>query len=110
VKPAKVSRKARLDLEKIRDTIAKDNPEAAARVWNAFLDTADLLADNVEAGVKIINAPTRHTDVRWFVIPRFRNYLIFYRPHEDSILVLRVLHAARDWTRFFGDVGAKPES
>jgi plasmid stabilization system protein ParE len=103
VRPAKVSKRARRDLEKIRDHIAADNVEAAARVWEAFLDTADLLADNFEAGIRIINAPPRHADVRWFVIPRFRNYLIFYRRHSDTILVLRVLHATRDWTRFFGD-------
>ena len=101
MKPARVSKRARQDLEAIRDYIAGDNPEAAEQVWGALLDTADLLADNVEAGTKIINAPQRHADVRWFVIPRFRNYLIFYRPYEDTILVLRILHAARDWTRFF---------
>jgi len=55
VKPAKVSKKARQDLERIRDHIAKDNPEAAAQVWDAFLNTADLLADNFEVGVKIVN-------------------------------------------------------
>jgi len=103
VKPARISRKARQDLESIRDHIAKDNPDAADRVWNAFLDTADLLAENSETGNKIINAPARYADVRWFVIPRFRSYLIFYRPYGETILVLRVLHAARDWTRFFGD-------
>ena len=26
---------------------------------------------------------------------------MFYRPFEDTIMVLRILHAARDWTRFF---------
>jgi len=108
VKPGKVSKRARQDLEKIRAYIAKDNPDAAAQVWDAFLDTADLLADNPETGNKIINASTRHVNVRWFVIPRFRNYLIFYRPQEETILVLRVLHAAKDWTRFFGN--ARPES
>ena len=31
-----------------------------------------------------------------------RNYLIFYMPFQSTILVIRVLHAAQDWTRFFG--------
>ena len=32
---------------------------------------------------------------------KFRNYLIFYKTFRDTILVIRVLHAAQDWTRFF---------
>ena len=103
--PAKISRRAERDLEGIRDYIATENPEAAERVWQAFLDTADLLARNAEIGRHILNASPRHADVRWFVVPRFRNYLLFYRPFQDTILVLRVLHASQDWTRFFG----KPE-
>ena len=102
---AKISRRAERDLEEIRDYIATENPEAAERVWQAFLDTADLLARNAEIGRHILNASPRHADVRWFVVPRFRNYLLFYRPFQDTILVLRVLHASQDWTRFFG----KPE-
>jgi len=27
--------------------------------------------------------------------------LIFYQPFENTIVVVRILHAARDWTRFF---------
>jgi toxin ParE1/3/4 len=102
VSPARISRRAERDLEEIRDYIATENPEAAKRVWQAFLDTADFLARNVEIGRHILNAGPRQADVRWFVVPRFRNYLIFYRPLQGSILVLRVLHASQDWTRFFG--------
>ena len=102
MKPARISKWAQRDLEKIRDYIARDDPDAARRVWNACLDVADLLAENAEAGTKILNASHRHANVRWFVVPRFPNYLIFYEPFENTIRVLRVLHAARDWTRFFG--------
>ena len=78
--PARISRRAERDLEQIRDYIAIEKPEAAERVWQAFPDTADLLAQNVGIGRHILNASPRHADVRWFVVPRFRNYLIFYRP------------------------------
>jgi toxin ParE1/3/4 len=27
----------------------------------------------------------------------FRNHLIFYRPIDDGIEIVRVLHGARDW-------------
>jgi toxin ParE1/3/4 len=35
-------------------------------------------------------------DLRFFPIPRFRKYLVFYRPVDGGIQVFRVLHGARD--------------
>ena len=99
---ALVSKRAQQDLKRIKEHIAKADPEAAETVRSTILDIADLPAQTVEAGNRVINAPERFRDVRWFVVPRFRNYLISYRPHKDGILVIRILHAAQDWTRFFG--------
>lgn len=98
---ARISKRAARDLEQVRDRIASDNVEAADLVRMAFLDTADLLAQNPEIGKRIIGAAPRHAEVRWFVVSQFRSYLIFYRPFRDTIVVVRILHAARDWTRFF---------
>jgi plasmid stabilization system protein ParE len=39
VKSARITKKAQQDLEQIRALIAKDNPNAAAQVWGALLDT-----------------------------------------------------------------------
>jgi plasmid stabilization system protein ParE len=36
-----------------------------------------------------------------WVVPRYRAYLILYRVEAQQVRILRVLHAARDWTRFF---------
>jgi toxin ParE1/3/4 len=98
---AKLSPRAQQDLEGIRNQIAEDNPSAAERVRATILDTADLLAMNPGIGRRIRNAKARHADIRWLVVPKFRNYLIFYRQFEDTIMVVRILHAAQDWTRFF---------
>ena len=98
---ARFSPKAVRDLDQHRRHIARDNPEAAARVREAILNTADFLAQNREFGPRIRNAAPRHAHLRWYVVPKFRNYLIFYQPFEESIMVVRVLHAAQDWTRFF---------
>jgi toxin ParE1/3/4 len=38
----------------------------------------------------------RLADVRVYPVPRFRNFLIFYRPIENGIEVLTVVHGARD--------------
>ena len=99
--PARISKRAERDLEGIHDRIAVHDPEAAQRVRKAILDTADLLAQNPGIGRRILAARPRHAQIRWFVVPRFRSYLIFYRPFKDTALVIRILHAARDWTRFF---------
>jgi len=40
--------------------------------------------------------------VRLWPVSRFRNYLVRYRIEPEHIRVLRILHTAQDWTRFFG--------
>ena len=98
---ARFSPKAVRDLDDHCVYIAADNPEAAARVRRVILNTADLLAQQRELGRRIRKASPHHAQIRWFVVPKFRNYLIFYQPFQETIMVVRVLHAAQDWTRFF---------
>jgi plasmid stabilization system protein ParE len=48
----------------------------------------------------------RSCDKAWDSVRRqkkecYRNYLILYRIEPNQIRVLRVLHAAQDWTQFF---------
>ncbi len=40
--------------------------------------------------------------VRLWPVSRYRSYLVLYRVEPGRIRVLRILHAAQDWTRFFG--------
>jgi antitoxin ParD1/3/4/toxin ParE1/3/4 len=101
---ARFGRRAVRDLEEHCGYIAADNPEAAARVREEILNVADFLGQHPELGRRIRNVSVRHKDLRWFVAPKFRNYLIFYKPFQESILVIRVLHAKQDWTRFFGNL------
>jgi toxin ParE1/3/4 len=98
---ARFSPKAARDLDEVSHHIAADNPEAAERVCRTILNTADFLAQHQELGRRIRNAAPRHAQIRWFVVPRFHNYLIFYQPFQETVMVVRVLHAAQDWTRFF---------
>ena len=98
---AQFSPKAACDLDAAFNYIVADNPDAAARVRRTILNTADFLAQHRELGRRIRNAAERHAQIRWFVVPAFRNYLIFYQPFDETIMVVRVLHAAQDWTRFF---------
>jgi len=77
--PRPVSPKAERDLDEHGGHIAADNPEAAERVRQIFLNTADFLALHPELGMRFRNAAPRHAQIRWFVVPKFRNYLIFIR-------------------------------
>jgi plasmid stabilization system protein ParE len=70
-------------------------------VRETILDVADFLAQNPELGRKIRKASPRYEQIRWHVVPKFRNYLIFYQPFRETIVVVRILHAAQDWTRSF---------
>ena len=98
---AKLSPRAERDLDEVCSYISSDNPEAAARVRQTILQIADFLAEHRELGRLIRDAGPRHADIRWFVIPRFRNYIIFYQPSWETIIVVRILHSSQDWTRFF---------
>jgi len=92
-------------LEDVFQFISADNPQAAERVRLAILNSADFLAQHPEMGRRIRNAATRHAQIRWFVVPKYRNDLIFYQPFQTTVAVIRVLHAAQDWTRFFPSSG-----
>ena len=98
---ARFSPKAECDLDEHCGYIAADNPEAGERVRRLILNTADFLAQHAELGRRIRMAAPRHAQIRWFVVPKFRNYLIFYQPFQDTILVVRVQHAAQEWTCYF---------
>ena len=105
---AKLSPKAERDLDEHCSYIATENPEAAERVRQTILHTADFLAQHPEVGRRIRNVTSRHAQIRWFIVPKFRNYLIFYQPFQGTIMVVRVLHAAQDWTRHFPISQAPP--
>jgi len=70
---ARFSPKAVRDLDEHCGHIAADNPEAAERVRRTILDAADLLAQHRELGRRIRKAEPRHEQIRWFVVPKFRN-------------------------------------
>jgi len=76
---ARFSPRAARDLDEIFGYITADNPEAAESVRRIILNTADFLAQHPELGRRIRKAAARHQHIRWFVVPKFHNYLIFYQ-------------------------------
>ncbi len=83
------------DLENIGDHIAEANPAAALKVVDSIEERCRALARMPEMG-----------RVRAELAPALRSmnagsYLIFYRPAEDGIEVIRIVHGSRDLPALF---------
>lgn len=81
---------AELDLLGIWEYIAQDDLDAADRFLERIAQKCLMLADNPQAGRR---RPELDEALRSFPVG---NYVIFYRPIEDGIDVIRVLNGARD--------------
>ena len=77
------------DLKGIVRYIAADNPVAARKFRDELYKKFQLLALNPQIASE---RPDLAPKLRY--LP-FGNYLIFYLPETDGILVIRVLHGAR---------------
>jgi toxin ParE1/3/4 len=84
------TRRANLDLLEIWSYVAQDSPQAADRLIERLDQHCERLASFPEMGrLRDELAPS----LRSLVVSR---YVVFYRPAEDGIEVIRVLHGARD--------------
>ncbi|MGO8930437.1 MAG: type II toxin-antitoxin system RelE/ParE family toxin [Limisphaerales bacterium] len=91
------------DLDQIEDYISAQDPAAAARVRAAIVQQSLQLGNTPGKGM-VLKAPRSEEEigVRLWPVTRYRNYLVLYRVEPARIRVLRILHAAQDWTRLFG--------
>src|SRR5262249_26257584 len=87
---------ARIDLAACWAYIAERNLNAARRFRLAAEETFAALAGMPNLGAPYEVANPRLQGLRCARVRRFRNYLIFYRPIDGGIDVIRVLHAARN--------------
>ena len=78
------------DLLRIWEYIAQDNEEAADRFLDRVDEACKMLANNSLSGM---HRAELAEGLRSLPVG---NYLIFYRPIEQGIEVIRVLHGARD--------------
>ena len=84
------ARPAAADRREIRAYIAQDNPSAALALDELFSETAGRLLNHPQLG-----RPGRAVGTRELVA--HPNYVLVYDVTADSVRVLRVLHAARQW-------------
>jgi plasmid stabilization system protein ParE len=82
--------------------ISAHDPAAAARVRATIVQQSLQLGNSPAKGVALKQPRgQREVGVRLWPVSRYPNYLVLYRIEPERIRVLRILHAAQDWTRFF---------
>lgn len=75
--------------------VADFNPDAARRWRRIMLDACRLLGRMPGVG-HVVTDEGHRNPLRVF---SKANYLIFYRTDAENVIILRVLHAARDWPK-----------
>ncbi len=83
--------------------IAEGSVEAAERFLDAVEQTFALLASMPHMGQACEFRSPRAQGLRRWRVRGFENYLIFYRPHENGVAIIRVLYGARDLESIFED-------
>jgi len=89
------SRRARHDIDEIADYIWQDDPVAARRVVLRVVDAIQQLSGFPEMGRRGRVAGTRE------LVLAGLPYVVAYRRYRGDVVVLRVIHAARDWPTTF---------
>lgn len=83
--------RAKTDLSEIFSYLNKRDKQAAKRVVNTIERSAKILATHPLTGRQ-----TDFVDIRLKPIPNYP-YLLFYQATGNDLIILRVLHSARDW-------------
>lgn len=102
--PKSISRSPRAQEDKLKAYlhIALDNLAIAEEFVDAVDELLDQLLTHPEMGDRIKFNASRLQDLRLFpVSAKFDHYLVFYRPTDDGIHVVRVLHSSRDIEALF---------
>jgi toxin ParE1/3/4 len=76
--------------------------EIADRFFENAAASFDVLAAQPMIGAPLTLQNPVLAGVRKWRVNGFDNYLIFYLPRADDVLVMRVLHGARDWRALLG--------
>ncbi len=92
----RISRRADVDIERICDCIAEDNPDAADRLDQEIHQAIQLLAKFPGMG----HARPDVQDKR-YLFRAIGNYVIAYRLEKKELVVVRVVHGARDFRKLF---------
>ncbi len=88
--------RAKADLIDPFEFIGSDDPDAAERFLDAAEAAFELLARTPKRAALREYLNPKLTRLRMWPIRKFQRHLIFYRPIEDGIEVVRILYSSRD--------------
>src|SRR5260221_12757159 len=83
------------DLKGIFDYIARDSPSIAISVIERILAAIDRLSDFPLMGPRI--REWKRSTLRHVIV---HSYRIIYRPEREAIILIAIVHGARDLKRF----------
>lgn len=86
------TRLANADIDNIWESIARDNPDAADRLIHEIYEQVKLLAKFPDAG----HPREDLAEGRSLLFFPVGNYMIAYKAHSRPMVVIRILHAARN--------------
>jgi toxin ParE1/3/4 len=100
-RPLVVHPRADLDQLECFSFLANHSPDAARR----FLDSIESILHQIEAtpdsGHPYRNALRPDEDWRYYYVPGFRKYIVFYRIAATQTEVVRIVHGSRDLDSIF---------
>lgn len=105
IKRIVIAPRASLDIDEQFIYIAGDNVDVAMSFFDAARETFSQLARTPGIGSLYNLANPRLLGLRKWALKGFEKYLIFYLERDDSIKIVRILHAARDRKGDFGTGG-----
>lgn len=94
-------KKAEGDLREIVVYIAENSPSATSTFRHALQETVALLCTMPHMGSPRISDRPALKDIQVIPIKGFEYYYMFYRPHDTTIEIVRILHGARDYPSLF---------
>jgi len=91
-----ISPQACLDIEQSVDYLNRENEEVALKFFDAVRQTFAQVARMSGIGAAYPLQNPRLQGLRKWMVKGFKKYLIFYLDREDTIEIVRVVHATRD--------------
>lgn len=100
--PARLSRRARREIDSAMEWIARDNPAAAQGLLDAVVRAAERIGEYSHTGVARPDL-TASAQYRFVMLTGYP-YLIVYAADRDPPVIARVVHTARDLPRLLRDL------
>ena len=85
-----------IDLVEIAVYLGQDDPAVADRFYDSYERTLEAIKATPKIGS--IRDTRYHGRTRMWFVKNFEKVIVFYTESADEIVILRLLHAARDYT------------